>query len=968
MRPVRLELDGFASFRAATVVDFEGADYFALVGPTGSGKSTVIDALVFALYGSAPRWGRAGSVQYVLAPSATRATVRLVFDSGSDRFQVAREVRRVGAQIQQKSASLERFNDPASGTATTDEVEVLASEVREVTPAVETLLGLSFDDFTKAVVLPQGRFAEFLSATAGERQDILLKLLGAQQYDLVKRAAGQRKALAEQRFQNANAVLDELADAVPQAVADAQRRAARLTSARAMAKQLVAGLATSREHARAASIRLESRQRDLDSLSAVQVPEGAETAQQRTRELHDATAAARDADAAAATLHEQSRTALDAAGDKSELQRLCQAWIERDRLDAELPVLESTQQQAAAAVKTATTTQANAETAWLQAGERVPQAQQASQDAARAVSDLTARRAVVESVSVPAEIVDLTARLADSAQRTGDSERTILDALHTAELEGTRAVSALGVAEAGLSELRSRLESGEVSLLEVEAPVTSSLSRVSDAFTASVTARDAAAAARRAHDATQQRQRALADETTRAWEDLHQTRIAVVPFGAPASPTTSLNDAWDELAGWAAAELATLDSTGLPTATEQALRAESDLDAARELADQGKMSHRRAAATLAAAKEADIRARTALEQAETTRRELEVTLADADPADALAERLSALQNLEAAEKSAYKERAAAAVRLRDATRREAEFLSGLDVAFGELRATRDDLVALGAPALDGLDLHSAWQQLADWAQSASVAASAALLDARREVSSAEATVHEAERHILDLAAQNALALSTVDDVDAVLAAAEAEAKRDHDDLSARLQRRTQTSAARDTAAEEAAVAGLLADHLNARKFQRWLASAALDVLVDAASDSLFELSGQQFGLSHDNGEFFVIDYADAEARRSVRTLSGGETFQASLALALALSAELSSLSSSAARLDSIFLDEGFGSLDPDSLEVVASTLERLAHGDRMVGIVTHVQSLAERVPTRFRVSRTIRTSTVEREG
>jgi exonuclease SbcC len=83
---------------------------------------------------------------------------------------------------------------------------------------------------------------------------------------------------------------------------------------------------------------------------------------------------------------------------------------------------------------------------------------------------------------------------------------------------------------------------------------------------------------------------------------------------------------------------------------------------------------------------------------------------------------------------------------------------------------------------------------------------------------------------------------------------------------------------------------------------------------------------------------------------------------------LALSAELSTMSSTAARLDSIFLDEGFGSLDPDSLEVVAATLERLAQGDRLVGVVTHVQGLAERIPTRFTVARSSRTSTVVREG
>jgi exonuclease SbcC len=70
----------------------------------------------------------------------------------------------------------------------------------------------------------------------------------------------------------------------------------------------------------------------------------------------------------------------------------------------------------------------------------------------------------------------------------------------------------------------------------------------------------------------------------------------------------------------------------------------------------------------------------------------------------------------------------------------------------------------------------------------------------------------------------------------------------------------------------------------------------------------------------------------------------------------------------AARLDSIFLDEGFGTLDPETLEVVATTLETLAQGQRMVGVITHVAALAERVPVRFLVSRNARTSTVVRQG
>jgi DNA repair protein SbcC/Rad50 len=168
---------------------------------------------------------------------------------------------------------------------------------------------------------------------------------------------------------------------------------------------------------------------------------------------------------------------------------------------------------------------------------------------------------------------------------------------------------------------------------------------------------------------------------------------------------------------------------------------------------------------------------------------------------------------------------------------------------------------------------------------------------------------------------------------------------------------------------EAQVARTLANHLRANNFERWLLEEALDSLVDGASRILRELSGGQYDLGQDKGDFFVLDHHDAGLRRAVRTLSGGETFQASLALALALSEQLSGLSTAAASLESIVLDEGFGTLDAATLDTVAATLEALAaRGDRMVGVVTHVGALAERIPVRFEIRKDARTAHVERVG
>ncbi|HKY67025.1 MAG TPA: SMC family ATPase, partial [Acidimicrobiales bacterium] len=171
------------------------------------------------------------------------------------------------------------------------------------------------------------------------------------------------------------------------------------------------------------------------------------------------------------------------------------------------------------------------------------------------------------------------------------------------------------------------------------------------------------------------------------------------------------------------------------------------------------------------------------------------------------------------------------------------------------------------------------------------------------------------------------------------------------------------------ATERQQVADLLASHLAANRFEKWLLDEALQQLVATASTLLLDLSGGAYALTVDgrSGGFGVVDHTHASQVRSARTLSGGETFLASLALALALAEQVTGTASAgSARLESLFLDEGFGTLDPDTLDVVATALDELGARGRMVGVVTHVRELAERLPVRFEVRKVGGSAVVDR--
>ena len=812
MRPLRLLLDGFGSYREPADVDFSGVEFFALVGPTGSGKSTVIDGLCFALYGTVPRWGRENVIAQALAPAANACRVCLVFAAAGQRYAAVRALTRdKKGLVHTKEARLERLDPEVPASAPLQDllaasIEQVAEGPDQVKAQVQEILGLTYEHFTQSVLLPQGRFSEFLHAKPADRQGLLVELLAFGIYEMVGQQARRRAEVARERLRVAESARQGLADASEQAEEAAAERVTALAALARVAEQKLAG---------------------IGELAAV-----AEQAVQQAQ-----------AAAAEAGLLAGVRTPAEVSGLAARLGAA-------DRLVAD------------------------------RAGER--------DDADRAESAAQRARAALGDAASAARWRDAYAN-----QRGLEAAR---------ELAGRELASKHAAAEAR----RADLDAAERKLAG---------------------ARDQVAAAERAHAAV-----ALAQEM-RVGADCPVCLRPVTALPHHEVPADLLEAA-------AAADWASQAAKQARATSDQAGQAAA---VARRDADEVTRQLTGNAATLAVAPaEDDVAATLAA-----------IAQADQRLADAQASARSARQALVAAER----ERAA----LTEEERR----------AWAALSAARDSVVQLGAPATTDTDLAAAWDGLTRWARArhdelraslpgldAAAAARGRSLTCARDELAATLAEHEITG-VTDLARCETAIAKHAERAANRLAAVRADRRS-----AARLD--AQIRAHR----EDEQVAGMLGKLLRASSFERWLCGEALDSLVAEASRTLMELSGGQYQLDRDDrNELWVIDYQDAAARRPVHTLSGGETFQASLALALALSKQVIGLSGGMRDLSSMFLDEGFGTLDEDTLETVGTTLERLSlDSERMIGIITHVPALAERVPVRFVVSRAGNTSTLRREG
>lgn len=233
MKPIALSIKGLHSFREEQTIDFEGlsgAGVFGIFGPTGSGKSSILDAMTLALYGKVER--AANNTHGILNQAEDTLSVSFTFALQTNH-QISYKVERVFKRTDEMKVktALCRFIEIK------DEHTVLADKASEVNKRVEELLGLTIDDFTRAVVLPQGKFAEFLSLKGAERRHMLQRLFNLEQYGdrLVKklrRQAQEANARKNEMLAEQSGLGEASSEAVEQAEKALEQAEARLEAMR----------------------------------------------------------------------------------------------------------------------------------------------------------------------------------------------------------------------------------------------------------------------------------------------------------------------------------------------------------------------------------------------------------------------------------------------------------------------------------------------------------------------------------------------------------------------------------------------------------------------------------------------------------------------------------------------------------------------------------------------------------------
>ncbi|GAA2017097.1 SMC family ATPase [Terrabacter terrae] len=978
-----LSMTAIGPYAGTEVIDFSTVGrtgLFLLEGPTGAGKSTIIDAITFGLYGKVAQ--ASADVERIHShhadPRAVPVVV-LVFETQSGIYRVQRtprferpKSRGAGTTVQQPTVKLWRLQTPDD----LEGGELLSANIGDCDDEITRAVGLTRDQFVQTVILPQGEFATFLRARSEDKGKLLEKVFGTAFFRRVQEQVVEAGRAAQARRQSA---VDEIRMAVHalavSAGLEAERREALETLSRTAPELLEAELAqvvdelTTRErHARKASREaIETHKQMADMVSDARL-----RMQRRERLL-----------ALQQQEHDLGRQAVRFADLRAEVERAKQA------------------QPVAGAVRTLALSEGHlraAETRLRKAREAVDPSLRDRGAAALREAAAQAREVVgslTGAISLEAALAGRVAELARLRERLDGTRRSVgavtteLQALpetiaaHDEALTEARRVAALLDGRAAEGErARDRLEAA-LAHAAAAARVPAAEGTATEALSVVATAETSLAALRRA------RIEGIAGELGLSLVEGDPCPVCgSIEHPSPAHPTLDAVTA-EQIEAEEARLVALRDRAALAAEALGALRSEvrelaarcDGLDAAaarsraeaaaRELAESVRA---RSDVEAAAARLAELRARVDTLGAEARRLGADLARHEQAVADLdtrIAEETSVVEQARDGHPSVAARRdglVVAAARIDDLV----DALGQRDVAaaaVAEDTAARDaDLAQFG---FADVEEWMAAERGAEW------------ISARtREISEFERACTQVRAGLSgpELADVQLDALfDDIDQLEALAAAAKKEleaATNEHGSLRDQVARtKRRVAEIREALAGNATVIAETADAVRVGQLvagngdnqlnldlAKYVLIRRFTEVLSAANTELGRFSGGRYTLEHTDakkgnaksGLGVRVHDMHTNQVREVGTLSGGETFYVSLSLALAL-AEVVRAESGGVDLGTLFVDEGFGTLDPDVLDDVMHTLEGLREGGRTVGIVSHVSELKSRVADRIEV-------------
>jgi exonuclease SbcC len=1022
LRPVHLAVEGLACFRDKQQVDFRRLELFAISGPTGAGKSTLLDAIIFALYGEIPRVNLQSRTEMISA-ALDRATVMLDFDAGAKRYRITRTLRRNGVHM----VRLEEQDASGSWNSLADQVRTATERVEQIlglgAAAFMQAVVLPQGEFASFLKAPprdrRGMLRTLLRLDVYERMreqaqrlsvlkkgsvDSLHKLL-ADEYSGIDQAAVTELeaehagivgslAASRQRLDDIRTALVRVRDlhAKTQELRQVEMRRATLQK---QAQQVSRELARIEAAARAAPL-----VPLLDE--AARAFAAAQTATRAAEEAQASHALAqRDWQAKAGALQAAEKAAKTIRKLRAQVARLHQVigrLPERARLTAavarqtqDLAALEGERSALSATVAAAVAAQARHDAAVHAARQaatasgydpelddllqserdRAVELGAARRIAAERQTELTGKRRAAEADARDVELL---------SQRAASARRSAAKAQHgfeTAEEALHRAVSLHEV-----NHLRAELVPGQpcpVCEQIVEARPASHRAPAVEAARAALQgareksagaealARQSEAALTGAEAKLLAARQGLAELEARCAEiqaGVEAGEAALLQaLGARAPHSGGVVEAWIErtVAALAKSRKANAEARAQQAAAEQALEKARAAEAgARERLGEKEALRQK----LEEESAADSRRLATLQS------EIRAVTDAADPAAEAAALEEQIQRLEAHLKAAAEDAAGAQNRLAAAAAAQ--------------RLTGEAALAALQSALQRAESRDADIVRAGFADEAAVRG-AVLDEATAGRLKTQVRRHQEDSHAV---AERLDALSAELGGERVsdpqLAAVERRAANATAEVESALGRQTQLAEQiarmkerlerlqelREQLAREQAslhVHEQLAGDLRSDRFQAYLLQETFTELVRGASARLLTLTGERYSLRFADDEIRVVDHDNADETRISDTLSGGETFLTSLALALEVSDQVQR-AVGAVHLDSLFIDEGFGTLDPDTLALVSETLQGLRVGGRMVGVITHIPELRDEFAQQIIVIKHHGYSTVELRG